>query len=63
MRGLSAELFEFARAQVFFAELDVVDPGPRGLGDFGEQGAAAGAFVAVKLASVGDVVKQTAFSH
>jgi hypothetical protein len=63
MRGLSGELFEFERAQVFFAELDVVDAGMRGLGDFGEQGAAAGAFVAVKLASVGDVVEQTAIRH
>src|ERR1035437_5927574 len=55
--------FQFPRAQIFFAELDVVDMGTRGLGDFGEQGSAAGAFVAAKLASVGDVIEQTAVSH
>src|SRR5260370_18256811 len=63
MGGLAGELLEFARAQVFFAELDIVDAGPPGLGDLGEQGAAPGAFVAAKLASVGDVVEQAAVRH
>ena len=60
MHSVAGELFQFARAQIFFAKLDIVDAGMRGFGDFGEQGAAAGAFVATKLASVGDVVEQTA---
>ena len=53
---LPRQHFQFSRAQIFFAELDVVDTGARAFGDFGDQVAAAGAFVAAKLASVGDVV-------
>jgi len=35
----------------------------RGLGDFGEQSAAAGTLVAAKLPPVGDVLEQTAVRH
>ena len=36
--------FPVSRAQIFFAELDVVDAGTCSFGDLGEQGAAAGMF-------------------
>jgi len=61
--GVASQHFQFSHAQIFFAELDVVDSGTRGFGDFGEQGPAASAFVATKLASVGDVIEQTAVRH
>ena len=59
-QGVPCQHFQLPGAQIFFAELDVVDARTGGFGDFGEQGAAAGAFVAAKLASVGDVIEQTA---
>ena len=55
--------FQFPRAEIFFAELDIVDAYTCSFGDLGEQGAATGVFVAAKLASVGDVIEQTAVSH
>src|SRR5208282_343797 len=61
--GVTGQRFQFSHAQIFFAELDVVDSGTRGFADFGEQGAAAGEFVATKLAPVSDVIKQTAVRH
>jgi hypothetical protein len=57
---LSRQSFQRPDAQIFFAELDVFNSGTRGLRDFSEQGTDASAFVAAKLASVGDVIKQTA---
>src|SRR3984893_13697089 len=55
--------FQFSRAQISFAELYIVDAGTRGFGDFGEQGATAGSFVARKLTSVGDVIEEAAVRH
>src|SRR5260370_26476349 len=60
---LPRQSFQLPRTQIFFAELDVVDAGTRGFGDFGEQRLPAGAFVAAKLAAVGNVIEQTAVSH
>src|SRR5258708_35225785 len=62
-QGLPCQYFQFSRAQIFFAELDVVDSGSRCFSDLVEQGAAAGSFVAAKLALVGDVTEQTAVRH
>src|ERR1700722_14040478 len=61
--GVACQNFQRFRAQVFFAELDVVDVRTRGFRDFREQSATPGAFVAGKLASVGDVIKQAGARH
>src|ERR1700730_4075798 len=55
--------FQFSRAQISYAALDIVDAGTRSFGDFGEQGATAGSFVARKLTSVGDVIEEAAVRH
>src|SRR5438477_11951731 len=61
--SLACQSFQFARSEIFFPELDVIHSGLRGFGDFGEQSASAGGFVATELRPVGDVVEQTAGSH
>src|SRR5260370_36199875 len=60
---LARQSFQLPRAEIFFAELDVGDAGARGFGHFGEQRLPAGAFVAPKLAAVGNVIEQAAVSH
>lgn len=55
--------FQFARTQIFFAELYVIDAIAGGFRNFAEQNAAAIPFTAAKLASIGNVVEQTAASH
>ena len=47
---------------MFFAELDVVDAGACGFGDFGEKTAAAGGLVAGEGGAVGDVVEEQGVS-
>src|ERR1019366_7109575 len=62
-QNVPCQHFQFPCAQILFAKLDVVDAGTRGFSDFGEQGVSAGAFVAAKLASIGNVIEHTAVSH
>ncbi len=54
---------ELARQEIFFAELDVVDAGAGGFGDFFEEAATAGGFVSGEGGAVGDVVEEAAFRH
>jgi hypothetical protein len=61
--GLAGELLQVSRAQIFLPKLDVIDASKRRLGDLVQQAATSGRFVAGKLRTVGDVVKQTAASH
>ncbi len=49
--------------QIFFAELDVVDSGAGGFGDFLEETATARGFVCGEGGAVGDAVEKAAFSH
>src|SRR5258708_10014407 len=62
-QGVPCQYFQCSRAQIFFAELDVVDARAYRFDDFGEQGVAASGFVAAKLAAGGDVIEQTAVRH
>jgi hypothetical protein len=61
--GFAGQGFEFPWGQVFFSELDVVDAGFSGFGDFLQQEPAASGFVPGALASVGDVVEQPVREH
>ena len=61
--GFCRQRFEIAGAQIFFAELDVVDSGVGCFGDLLEQSAATFLFVAAKLGTVGDVVELAAIGH
>jgi hypothetical protein len=61
--SLAGERFQIAGGEIFFAELDVVDSGAGGFSDFIEETATAGRFVGCECGAVGDVVKNTAFSH
>ena len=58
--GFSGERFQVARGQIFFAELDVVDTGACGFGNFFEEAAMAGGFVSGEGCAVGDVVEKAA---
>ena len=57
--GFAGERFQIARGQIFFAELDIVDVGAGGLGDFLQELVAAGWFIAIEGAAIGDVVEET----
>ena len=60
---LAGQRFQFSRWEAFFAELDVVDSGAGGFGDFLEETVTAGRFVCGQCCAVGDVVQETVFSH
>src|SRR5579885_3469333 len=51
-------MFQVAAGEIFFAELDVIDVGARGLRNFFEQRPTAVGFTAGKLSAVGDVVEE-----
>src|SRR5208337_87312 len=55
--------FEFARGEIFFAELDIVDGGVGRFGDLLKKAATAGGFVCCERSAIGDVVEQAALSH
>ena len=59
----AGQRFQVAGGEIFFAELDVVDAGAGGFGDFVEETSAAGVFIAGEGGAVGDVVEEAAFSH
>jgi hypothetical protein len=59
----AGQRFEVAGGEIFLPELDVVDSGVGGLGDFVEETEAASAFVAGEGFAVGDVVEEVAVSH
>jgi hypothetical protein len=61
--GFSREAFQIAYGKISFAELDVVDAGAGGFGDFFEEAATAGGFVSGERRAVGDVVEKAAFGH
>ena len=61
--GFQGDDPKFACAQVFFAELDVVDRGLAGFGDFLQQVLAAVQFVPGKLRAIGDVAEQRSCRH
>jgi len=60
LHGFAGQGFEIAGGEIFFAELDVVDVGTGGFGDFIEEQAAAGGFVAGEGFAIGDVVEEQA---
>ena len=60
---LSCQRFQVASGEIFFAELDVVDAGAGGFGDFFEEAATAGGFVGCEGGAVGDVVEKAAGWH
>src|SRR5277367_7134536 len=62
-QGFLCQDLKFTGTQIGLAELDVIDTGMRGFRNFGEQHAATGRSVSVKLAAVGNVIQQTAVSH
>ena len=61
--GFVGQRFQIAGGEISFAELDVVDAGAGGFGDFFEEAATAGGFVSREGCAVGDVVEKAAFSH
>ena len=58
--GFAGQGFQVAGGEIFFAELDVVDAGAGGFGDFFQEAATAGGFVAGECGAVGDVVEEAA---
>jgi hypothetical protein len=61
--GISGQRFQIAGEEILFAELNVIDSGADGLGDFFQEAKATRGFVSRESSSVGDVVEAPAFSH
>ena len=61
--GLTGEGFQFATGEIFFAQLDVVDPSANSLFDFLEESTSARGFVGGEGGAVGDVVEKAAVSR
>jgi hypothetical protein len=55
--------FQFARAEIFFPKLNVVDTGSGGFSDFLQQAATAGSFAPGECPSVRDVVEKAGVGH
>ena len=56
--GFAGYGFQFARGEIFFAELNVVDTGTGSFGDFLQKAATARGFVSRKRGAVSDVVEK-----
>jgi hypothetical protein len=61
--GIPAERFQFARAKIFFTELDIVDSGAGSFTDFRKKMFTTFVFICRKLMAIRDVVEHAAFSH
>jgi len=60
---VAGKTFEIARAQIFFAKLDVIDAGSSRFGDFVEQTLAPGRLISGESRAVRDVVEKAADNH
>ena len=63
VEGFASQRFQVARGEIFFPQLDVVNPGLSGFGNFCQQETAARGFVFGKRFAVGDVVEERAVVH
>ena len=61
--GIPAENFQFARAKIFLAELDVIDSGAGSFTDFRKKMFTTFVFICLKLMAIRDVVENATFSH